>query len=193
MESIKGFIITLVTMLVLMSAIEIITPDNSIKKYLKFVLGLILVSVLISPVVSFFKIGENGIIGEIKKYSKDIEDTLTINDNSKIIENQQKAFKDNLDSNCNQLLRNEFQGRDFKSNIECMIDFDNMSYSIDKVQIGVKDGFINRIQNIEINIGDKSKEVINSQEEIENEDDIKNYLSKELKIPIEKIELYKLQ
>ena len=52
MDEIKGFIITLVSMIILISAIELIAPDNSMKKYLKFVLGTILIAVMISPIVS---------------------------------------------------------------------------------------------------------------------------------------------
>ena len=58
MEEIKGFVITLVTMLILMTAIEFIAPDNNMKKYLKFVLGLILISVMLSPIISLFSKGE---------------------------------------------------------------------------------------------------------------------------------------
>ena len=39
MDKINAFVITLVTTLIFMTAIELIGPDNSMKKYLKFVLG----------------------------------------------------------------------------------------------------------------------------------------------------------
>ena len=47
MEYIKSFIETLVTIIILFSAIELISPNNSMKKYIKFVLGLILIVVML--------------------------------------------------------------------------------------------------------------------------------------------------
>ena len=52
MELIKGFVTTLVTTLIFITAIELVGPDNSMKKYLKFVMGLILVAVLLNPIVT---------------------------------------------------------------------------------------------------------------------------------------------
>ena len=46
MDIINKYIATLVATLVFMTAVELIAPDNSLKKYLKFVMGLILISVL---------------------------------------------------------------------------------------------------------------------------------------------------
>ena len=71
MESISAFITTLVTTLILMTAVELIAPDNSIKKYINFVLGLILISVMLTPIVSLFSNGETKIINEINRYEKD--------------------------------------------------------------------------------------------------------------------------
>ena len=41
-ESLKGLVTTLTSMLVFIGAIEIIAPDNKMKKYIKFILGLML-------------------------------------------------------------------------------------------------------------------------------------------------------
>ena len=54
MEYLNNFIITLVATMIFMTSIEIIAPDNSMKKYIKFVLGLILISVMINPIIKFF-------------------------------------------------------------------------------------------------------------------------------------------
>ena len=59
MEYIKSFIETLVTIIILFSAIELISPNNSMKKYIKFVLGLILIVVMLSPIIDFFTEGED--------------------------------------------------------------------------------------------------------------------------------------
>ena len=38
MEYLNNFVITLVATIIFMTAVEIIAPDNSMKKYIKFVL-----------------------------------------------------------------------------------------------------------------------------------------------------------
>ena len=70
MEYIKSFIVALVTTIIFITAVEIIAPDKPIKKYIKFVLNLILVSVLLNPIVYLFTKGEGEIIGAIKKYEE---------------------------------------------------------------------------------------------------------------------------
>ena len=60
--------------MIFMTAIEIIAPDNSMKKYIKFVLGLILISVMINPIIKFFTGGEQEVINRIKRY----EDMLNL-------------------------------------------------------------------------------------------------------------------
>lgn len=46
MEALKKFVITLVTVLIFMSAVEMIAPSK-MKKYIKFVLGLILITIIL--------------------------------------------------------------------------------------------------------------------------------------------------
>ena len=76
MELIKGFVTTLVTTLIFITAIELVGPDNSMKKYLKFVMGLILVAVLLNPIVKFFSQGETVLTSIIDQYDKEIEEGI---------------------------------------------------------------------------------------------------------------------
>jgi len=192
MESLSTFIITLVTTLILMTAVELIAPDNSIKKYINFVLGLILISVMLTPIISFFSQGEIKIINEISKYEKDFATTIKGDENGKVDTKRNEAFKKNLDKNCEKLLEEEFKGREFKSNISCNFDLENMKYSIDKVEIGVKDDSIKKIPKIEINTSDSS-EVISRESEVNDEEVIKIYLEQVLNIKAENIKVYKIE
>ena len=83
MDEIKGFIITLVSMIILISAIELISPDNSMKKYLKFVLGTILIAVMISPIVSVLSDGESILTNKISEYI-DLVDSNSMEASSEI-------------------------------------------------------------------------------------------------------------
>lgn len=191
MEEIKGFVITLVTMLILMTAIEFIAPDNNMKKYLKFVLGLILISVMLSPIISLFSKGEESISLQMQKYIE-----LSENESAEVSKDyksdSENVFKENLEQNCNRLLKEKFTDKEFVSNIDCEVDMNNINYSIDKVQVGVKNKDVSKIQKIIINTQKDSKSVSSQDEKVNNEDEIISYLAEALNVSKDKIEVYKV-
>lgn len=193
MEYLNNFIITLVATMIFMTSIEIIAPDNSMKKYIKFVLGLILISVMINPIIKFFTGGEQEVINRIKRYEDMLNLGVTNEGESKeVIEKQKEAFKSNLNSNCDNLLKEKFSDKDFKSDIKCNINLSDMTYSIDSLEVGVRENGIRLVDKIRINVNDESEEAVSNNEKIDNEEEIKNYLSELFKIPIEKIKLYSI-
>lgn len=193
MEYLNNFIITLVATMIFMTAIEIIAPDNSMKKYIKFVLGLILISVMINPIIKFFTGGEQEVINRIKRYEDMFNLGVTNEGESKeVIEKQKEAFKSNLNSNCDNLLKEKFSDKDFKSDIKCNINLSDMTYSIDSLEVGVRENGIRLVDKIRINVNGESEEAVSNNKKIDNEEEIKNYLSELFKIPIEKIKLYSM-
>lgn len=193
MEYLNNFIITLVATMIFMTAIEIIAPDNSMKKYIKFVLGLILISVMINPIIKFFTGGEQEVINRIKRYEDMLNLGVTNEGESKeVIEKQKEAFKSNLNSNCDNLLKEKFSDKDFKSDIKCNINLSDMTYSIDSLEVGVRENGIRLVDKIRINVNGESEEAVSNNKKINNEEEIKNYLSELFKIPIEKIKLYSM-
>ena len=64
--------------------------------------------------------------------------------------------------------------------------------SIDSLEVGVRENGIRLVDKIRINVNDESEEAISNNEKIDNEEEIKNYLSELFKIPIEKIKLYSM-
>ena len=193
MEYLNNFIITLVATMIFMTAIEIIAPDNSMKKYIKFVLGLILISVMINPIIKFFTGGEQEVINRIKRYEDMLNLVVTNEGESKeVIEKQKEAFKSNLNSNCDNLLKEKFSDKDFKSDIKCNINLSDMTYSIDSLEVGVRENGIRLVDKIRINVNGESEEAVSNNKKIDNEEEIKNYLSELFKIPIEKIKLYSM-
>ena len=193
MEYLNNFIITLVATMIFMTSIEIIASDNSMKKYIKFVLGLILISVMINPIIKFFTGGEQEVINRIKRYEDMLNLGVTNEGESKeVIEKQKEAFKSNLNSNCDNLLKEKFSDKNFKSDIKCNINLSDMTYSIDSLEVGVRENGIRLVDKIRINVNDESEEAVSNNEKIDNEEEIKNYLSELFKIPIEKIKLYSM-
>ena len=193
MEYLNNFIIILVATMIFMTSIEIIAPDNSMKKYIKFVLGLILISVMINPIIKFFTGGEQEVINRIKRYEDMLNLGVTNEGESKeVIEKQKEAFKSNSNSNCDNLLKEKFSDKNFKSDIKCNINLSDMTYSIDSLEVGVRENGIRLVDKIRINVNDESEEAVSNNEKIDNEEEIKNYLSELFKIPIEKIKLYSM-
>lgn len=192
MEYLSKFIITIVTTIIFMSAVEIIAPDNSMKKYIKFVLGLILISIMINPIVYIFTKGEQEIVATIKNYENSLYDYSEDIVQESTIDEREAAFKENLNKNCNKLLSEEFSNKDFKAEVVCSFDFEQMTYSINKVEIGVADKGVKIIEKIRIGKKD-STEAISGNDTIGGEEDIRRYLSEVLNISQEKIDIYKLE
>ncbi|MGL5086920.1 MAG: stage III sporulation protein AF [Clostridium sp.] len=192
MESITSFIVTLVTALVLITAVELIAPDNSIKKYINFVLGLILISVMLTPIVSFFSGGETKIFNEISKYENGLTQNTWEKEKKSININQNDEFKKSLNRECEKSLKEEFDNKEFASDITIEMDIAEMKYSIEKVRVGVKDNSVKKIRKIEINSSSSSEVSSSTDNEYEqdDEDDIKTFLQKTLKVKSENIELY---
>lgn len=191
MEELKEFVITLVTMLLLMTAVELIAPDNNMKKYLKFVLGLIFIAIMLSPIISVFTKGEENISIQIQKYI-DLSENQSIEVNKEYNNNSKNTFKKNLEENCNRILKEKFDNNDFSSEIDCEVDMDNIKYSINTVKVGVKNKDVSKIQKIIINTKEDSKSVYSQEDKLEKEDEIVSYLSEVLNVSKDKIKVYKV-
>lgn len=188
MDILRNFISTLVATLILITAIELIAPDNSMKKYLKFVLGLILMAVILNPIINFFTKGESILTEAIDKYEKEIisnsekNNIKTDNKNNNL---QEESFKKNFNKNCESLLSKKFTEYNFSSQIDCTMDFtkDDLNFKINKLRIGIKNKNIKKIEKIDLN--KNTKEVDESVQK-----EIKDYLSDELDVDRGKIEIY---
>lgn len=192
MEEIKGFVITLVTMLILISAIELISPENSMKKYIKFVLGCILIAAMISPLINFLGDGEELLVNKIDSYlSMPKEDKEVSSSFEESQDTRSKAVLNNIEYNLNSLLKEQYSDSDFNVKIQGNIDMDNIEYSIDKIEVGVKDKGILNVEKIVIN-EEESTEVSTNSENVKNKQEIIKFLKDTLKISEDKISVYRL-
>jgi stage III sporulation protein AF len=188
MELVNNFVVTLVTTLIFMTAIEILGPDNSMKKYVKFVLGLILIAVLLSPIINFFSKGEGVVTKAIDKYEKEITNSSIKEKNTQEKDKvREESFKDNFNKNCVSGLNSKFEDYDFTSEIECDVDFTDMTFKVNKLIIGVRKKGIKKIEEVDLS-KDKSKE--NNEDSIQK--GIRTFLSEELKVEEGKIQVYYL-
>ena len=189
MEYIKSFIETLVTIIILFSAIELISPNNSMKKYIKFVLGLILIVVMLSPIIDFFTEGEDKIVSTIKEYENILsKDTKTSSDVA-VSNEVEDVFIENLNKNSAAELAEAFPDYTFVCNINCNIDLSNYSYNISHAKIGISTGKIQdveKIEKVEISNDNETESKVYS----DDEQKIVSYVSNMLGISEDKIEVY---
>lgn len=187
MDKINAFIITLVTTLIFMTAIELIGPDNSMKKYLKFVLGLILISVLLNPIVNFFTNGEVIISNLIDEYSNEVSASSNTKENTKDTEGnksiQEEQFKDNFNKSCVKLLQEKYKDYDFKSKIDCTMNFSTGDFDVKTLMVAVSNKGVKKVEKVQIG-DEKPKEDDKTLKEI------KSFLAENLKVQEEKIQVY---
>ena len=64
---------------------------------------------------------------------------------------RKKAFINNFNKNCDNLLKNQFKNMIFKSEIDCDVNFTDITLNVKKLKIGVGENKINKIKKIVIN------------------------------------------
>ena len=199
METLKELVTTLTTVFIFISAVELIAPKIKTKKYVSFVLGLILISVILNPIVKFISSGERSIETGIENYTavfsknqskinSENNSDVSFEKNRDTNDSRKSAFIRNFDKNCDSMLKEKFPNLTFKSQVDCDVDFTDIKIDIKKLSIGIKDESIKKIEPIKI--GDDEKE--NDKNINDEYGDIITYVSSELKIPKEKIEVYRL-
>jgi len=197
-ETLKNIVVTLVTILIFISAVELIAPNNKMKKYIQFILGLILVTVILNPILQFISNGEKSALDGIQSYEQVFsqnEKKINSDNTTNTFENdkdkadaRKNAFMKNFNKNCENLLKNQYKDKTFKSEIDCDVNFTNITLNVKKLKIGVGENKVDKIKKIVINKGAESS----TKEENKEYTEIINFISSELNIPKEKIEVYKL-
>jgi stage III sporulation protein AF len=194
LQALKEWLISICTAVFFITAVEIVLPDNSMKKYAKFVLGLILITVFINPIIKLFdrnfdintytaSIVENF---DTKKTESEFKQYKEKNLNSTL-----EVFKLNLQTSCEKKLKEKYPDSNYKVQADASYDSENDKIVIKDIKVGVKEGSIEKIKKIQI--GGDAKSVNNTDNmDSEKSMDIKKYLSNELNVSKEVIQIYKL-
>lgn len=192
-EELRTWVISICTAVIFITAVEMILPNNNLKKYAKFVLGLILITVLINPIIKIFDKNFNidDYTSKAVKYfdEKDYEQDLNKYKESSMI-NTLNTFKLNLENECEKKLKEEFPKNNYEVEASVSYDKNNDSVSIDKLKVKLKEGTVKKIKKVEVNTKDNSDalgETLNSKMSTQ----IKKYLKDELNVPADAIEVYK--
>lgn len=189
----RTWIISICTAVIFITAVEMILPSNTLKKYAKFVLGLILMAVLVNPIIKIFNSGfniddyaskavkyldEKGYETDIDKYK---QQSLT---------NTMNTFKLNLETMCEKKLKEKFPNNNYKVTATVGYDTEVDSAYIKSIKVAMQNGKIETVRKVDISIkGDQE----NKPQSLDDERSrvLKEYLSKELNIASSAIEVYK--
>ncbi len=190
-EIIKELVINAAVMIIFISVVEIIAPDNKMKKYVSFVLGIIFIAVLINPIIKLTKEGRGGIEEAISRYEYDTKkyeknnliEAYKKNETSPL----NKQFEKNLSNQSEEMLKKKFPNMNFQCRCTCECNSDYMSYDIKNITVYVNDGSVQEIKRVDISINEKTESIKNEYKEIV------QCLMDELQISADKINVYKME
>lgn len=89
------------------------------------------------------------------------------------------------------MLKQEFKDLEFKCNVDCVVDFNDNDFTINKLSIQIKDKKVKKVEKIDkvdINSKKDKKDTVNKEYK-----DVVKFISKELNIDENKINIYKIE
>ncbi|WP_297519095.1 stage III sporulation protein AF [uncultured Clostridium sp.] len=174
MDYLKEFVITLTTVSIFIVAVELILPDNSLKKYQNFILSLIMLAVMLTPIIKIFN-SDKDLSREIQAA---IDKEFKVNGEESFYEGETSSsfIVSRLEDNCKIVLEEKFDGYKFTVVIDGKVDLDDFQMSFNEVIVKVKEKENGNVEKVEeISIGEEKVESEVSKE-------IKKYMADELKI-----------
>ncbi|NFC55849.1 stage III sporulation protein AF [Clostridium botulinum] len=195
LQWLKEWITNIAVAVFFITAIEMLLPKNNIKKYGKFVLGLILITVILNPIIKIFNKDYN-ISQYVEKATASFNNVDYKNDFDKYKKKNREEtlnnFKANLQNQTKKRLEEKFPENKYEVNVEIAYDEEKDNLEIKSMDVGVKGNKIEKIKKVnKINIGSNE----NGKEDkkgFEGEGKIKQFISNEFKVSSEVIKVYKL-
>jgi stage III sporulation protein AF len=192
-ELLKLWVTSITIAVFFITAVEMILPDNSMKKYAKFVLGLLLIVVIVKPIIKIFDKDFNisAYSGQVTSYMETGTSQADIKKykDSNILKTEEN-FKKNLENQCIANLEETYPENKYNADIAVVYDSKNGVFNISTVGIGVEDPGVKSINNIEIDtkrVSASKKDVI----EDAKGNKIKKLISNKFKISNDIITVYK--
>lgn len=190
-QVLREWVIGICIIVIFISAVELILPNNDMRKYAKFVLGLLLMTVMIKPILGLFDTNFN-IDEYARKASAYFDSSKSELDYEKYrdsnIQNTMKVFRRNIEIECEKQLKDEFENNDFK--VEADVEYQNEEGEIEisRLNIGVMKKEVSKVKKVIIN----SKSVSSQKEQVTDrlKKDIQKVVTKELGVSRDNIEVY---
>jgi stage III sporulation protein AF len=194
LEALKNWILTICTAVFFITAVEMILPDNSMKKYAKFVMGLILITVFLNPIIGLFNSNFN-IAAYAENFSSNIEkegyQNVLADYKNRNIEDTLNVFQENLKQECEKELTAKYPEDSFQVKVEAFYNEKKQSYEIRNISIGIKEGAVKKIEKIKP-VGDTKSVSSLSPEENRKFAEVKTYIGSQLNLSAEIIEVSEL-
>jgi len=195
LQWLKEWITNIAVAVFFITAIEMLLPKNNIKKYGKFVLGLILITVILNPIIKIFNKDYN-ISQYADKATASFNNIEYKNDFDKYKKKNREEtlnnFKANLQNQTKKKLEEKFPENKYEVNVEIAYDEEKDNLQIKSMDVGVKGNKIEKIKKVnKINIGN-NENVKEGKKTFEGEGKIKQFISNEFKVSSEVIKVYKL-
>ncbi|MBU3161447.1 stage III sporulation protein AF [Clostridium frigoris] len=193
-DLLKVWVTNITVAIFFITAVEMILPDNSMKKYAKFVLGLMLIVVIINPIIKLFDkdFDLNSYSSKATSYMEGSNQAADINKYKDInIVNTTENFKINLQKECITNLEETYPENKYNADVDVVYDNKNGAFNINKVEIEVVDSGVQNIKNIKIDtqsVDASNKNILTNTQG----NQIKKLLSSKLKISNDVITVYKV-
>ncbi|MBX4265258.1 stage III sporulation protein AF [Clostridium estertheticum] len=193
-ELLKVWVTNITIAIFFITAVEMILPDNNMKKYAKFVLGLMLIVVIINPIIKTFdkNFDLNSYSSKATSY---IEGSTQPSDMKKYkdinIVNTTENFKKNLQKECIANLEQTYPENKYNADVDVVYDSKNGVFNINTVKIEVVDSGVQSIKSIKIDtqsVDTSNNNVLTNTQGKQ----IKKFLSNKLKISDDVITVYKV-
>ena len=137
-EGIKSWIINIGCTIFFITAVEMILPDNSLKKYSKFVLGLILITTIINPIL-FLLYGDFNNSAYVNKIYNELQINSSVSNIQKYkqnnIESTLKVFEDNLKISCEKILKDKYNNFNFSAQVSAEYNKNSSEFQIKEIVI----------------------------------------------------------
>ncbi|WP_298837349.1 stage III sporulation protein AF [Clostridium sp.] len=193
-DLLKVWVTNITVAIFFITAVEMILPDNNMKKYAKFVMGLMLIVVIINPIIKFFD-KDFDLNSYSSKATSYMEGSTQVSDMKKYKEtnivNTTENFKENLQKECITNLEGTYPENKYNANVDVVYDSKKGVFNINNVKIEVVDSGVQRVENIKIDtksVDASNKNVLTNTQGKQ----IKKLLSSKLKISDDVITVYKV-
>lgn len=180
-ELLKQWINSIVVVIIFAAFIDILIPGSSMKKYVKLVLGLIIMTVILQPVIKLVK-GDFSISTSSFQVQNRL-DNIQLKKQTEYYDRKQadaitKAYKQNLENQIKQQIKGELKEGNADVSVDIVEDTQSSDYGqLKKITITLKDK-IDKVEKVDkITIG-KNRENESSNKVKDNDyQDIKSMLS----------------
>lgn len=177
MEILKNYLLGYMSLIFASIAILMIAPENSIKKYLKYVIGLMVIGMLLNPITKIFNkdLSFIDLLEKAVDESNIYEYSIESETNELISEKILKNFNINMEEKIKRLIQEKF--KDVETDVKVYSSTKGNEVIIDKIDLEINNNGVDIVKKVEIGIQEE-----NTQIETPLESEIKEFIKKEINI-----------